>query len=137
MLFVSSPFTVGGDFLSGRYRGLEEEVCMRSSLYLSLQEAARLAYAEDVSDMGGFSVHIPEDGLILSTNVQVFRENASKNYTMFDSPVELAGVMSISLPNLGSHFASSDKALWGPPLPDSIRPDRVAYDSKIRQKFET
>lgn len=105
VVIFSSSYRVGGDFLSGRRHGPEEHACMRSNLFLSLLEASREAQRMQLCDTRGHSIHIPEDGIVLSKDVQVFRGGYAQGYPPLADPIYVAAVLSMSLPNMKSKYA--------------------------------
>lgn len=96
-----SAYQVGGAFLTGGPHALEEAMCTQSSVFLSLQQAQRLAYDFNLLDAKGQPVHIPETGAVLSPNVEIFRQGVSHGYAPCEEgPVVLAGVVTVAMPNL-------------------------------------
>jgi len=94
----ASPQRIGGNFLSGGPHGQEEEFCVRSNLYLSLQEAERQAIAKNLCDAEGHCIHIPENGVVVSPGIKVFRKGPSMGYAALLAPVKLTAVISFSIP---------------------------------------
>lgn len=90
----------GGGFKSGGKHALEEAICMQSSLYPSLEKAAAEARRR------GESTHIPDDGVLVSRNVVVFRSGTADQYRSIH-PVMLAGVVSVAMPNLNPDVNST------------------------------
>lgn len=127
-VIVASASQHGGDFLRGKPYGDEEEACARSTLFISLREAARRASAESLCNAAGQRVHIPEDGVVLSPGVEVFRSGANKCYEAMGEPVRLAAVLSVSMPNLGGPNAAREIPRGSAFLP--------AYKRLLEQKFE-
>jgi len=81
---------------------------MQSTLFFSLQQAARLAAQKGLVDELGRRLHIPEDGALLSPGVHVFREGTSHGYApRADGGTRLAAVISIAMPNMNSANGSS------------------------------
>lgn len=109
-LVFSSGRKVGGDFLTGAPHGHEEEVCARSTLFRSLQAAAKKALALNVKDQAGYNVHIPEDGAVLSQDVEIFRDGAHVGYAPLALEAKLAGIISISPPDRKSLLRHKLKA---------------------------
>jgi len=100
---AASSSRIGGALLSGGHHGPEEEACMRSGLFFSLQAAADQVHNKHLLGSTSCDSHIPEDGVVISSDVKVFREGANKDYALLHSPVELAGMLSYSVPqHLGS-----------------------------------
>jgi len=115
----------GGGFLVGKPHGDEEEACARSTLFISLREAARRAKVESLCNAAGRPVHIPEDGAVLSPGVEVFRKGAHKNYASMVEPARLAAVLSVSMPQLGGRREVPRGSAFLP-----------AYKRLLEQKFE-
>eukprot|EP00747_Dinoflagellata_sp_TGD_P106117 gnl/TRDRNA2_/TRDRNA2_169766_c2_seq1.p1 gnl/TRDRNA2_/TRDRNA2_169766_c2~~gnl/TRDRNA2_/TRDRNA2_169766_c2_seq1.p1 ORF type:complete len:739 (+),score=80.58 gnl/TRDRNA2_/TRDRNA2_169766_c2_seq1:162-2378(+) len=92
---------VGGGFLAGDTpHGAEEALCVQSTLFLSLREAARQAEVRELRSFTGKPVHIPEDGIVLSPRVKVFRHGPERGYSPLPSPVELGAVLCVGMPSL-------------------------------------
>eukprot|EP00930_Biecheleria_cincta_P008385 TRINITY_DN109815_c0_g1_i1.p1 TRINITY_DN109815_c0_g1~~TRINITY_DN109815_c0_g1_i1.p1 ORF type:complete len:586 (+),score=83.22 TRINITY_DN109815_c0_g1_i1:56-1813(+) len=104
---AASAYQVGGGFLSGGRHALEEAMCMQSTLFVSLQQAARLAAAKRLTDQRGRRLHIPEDGAVLSPGVQVFRKGTSCGYAPCLEATCLAAVVSVAMPNVNPCNSSS------------------------------
>lgn len=104
---AASAYQVGGGFLSGGRHALEESMCMQSTLFMSLQQAARLAAAKRLTDERGRRLHIPEDGAVLSPGVQVFRKGTSCGYAPCMEETCLAAVVSVAMPNVNPCNSSS------------------------------
>jgi len=98
VVVVSSQFRVGGNFLTGLSHDVEEEVCSRSNLYFHLRQAAREARRLKLTSSGGYEVHIPDDGSIMSKDVLVFRKGKDQGYAGRRQTVQIRGVFSISWP---------------------------------------
>lgn len=98
-----SQQTVGGELLSGGQHGPEEELCMRSGLFPALQKAADNAAVNELVDSSSHRVYIPEDGVLVSPDVQV------EAYSPCSPPVQLAGLICYSVPDTGDDAASMAK----------------------------
>lgn len=98
LVILSSQFKVGGNFLTGLMHETEEEFCTCSSLYLHLREAARQARQMNLRSAGGYEVVIPEDGVVMSKDVVVFRQRSTTGYAPRARPAVLSGVFSMSWP---------------------------------------
>lgn len=97
---AASALSVGGSFLSGGRHGLEEMLCMQSTLHFSLQRAAQLAAERQLRDSQGNPVHIPDDGVVLSPGVEFFRSGAEEGYALFaEGGVRLEAVISVAMPS--------------------------------------
>lgn len=71
-------------------------------------------------------MHIPEDGVVLSPNVEIFRKGSDQGYQLLVQPVEINGIISMAMYN------KNDKVRDAPcdaPL------DAAAYAEGVRQKF--
>lgn len=106
----ASAYHVGGTFLDGGRHSTEEMLCMRSTLYPSLMAAQELAQQQRVTvpasvpasfGPGGvaWECYIPEDGVVLSPQVEIFRGDASIGYPFEARPVRLVAVVSVAMPN--------------------------------------
>eukprot|EP00931_Biecheleriopsis_adriatica_P063074 TRINITY_DN38150_c0_g1_i2.p1 TRINITY_DN38150_c0_g1~~TRINITY_DN38150_c0_g1_i2.p1 ORF type:complete len:530 (+),score=69.88 TRINITY_DN38150_c0_g1_i2:43-1632(+) len=105
---AASAYQVGGGFLSGGRHALEEAMCMQSTLYASLQQASRIAAAQNLRDERGQRVHIPEHGAVLSPGVWILRGGTSDGYaSCSQGEICLAGVVSVAMPNVNSSNRSS------------------------------
>lgn len=98
ILHQASALQIGGAFITGGCHGLEEELCMQSTLFFSLQQAAILAEQKKLKDCFGQEVHIPEYGVVLSPSVDVFRQSSQFGYECA-MDYELSAVLSYTLPN--------------------------------------
>lgn len=134
---AASGYHCGGGFLPGGRHALEEAMCMESTLFLSLQQA------EASVGEGGFPVvpwaapsrrrdgsewhlHIPDDGVILSPNVEHFRSGSDKGYAFEDVVVRLAAVVSVAMPNCNASVSDS---------PVDCNPDSHGYAAQLEQKW--
>jgi uncharacterized protein (TIGR02452 family) len=118
---AASAYHVGGGFIDGGRHALEESMNMQTTLFLSLQEAAEQALFEGVSPPhcarpsrprhGAWHCHIPEDGVVLSPQVEVFRGETCEGYPFQMHPTELAAIVSVAMPNCNSrvHDAPYDR----------------------------
>lgn len=118
---AASAYSVGGGVESGGRHALEESMCMQSTLFPSLKQAEvkvksmikyrtveviplrsmPLGYLGSVYDEKNQKKtrHIPLGGAVLSKDVTVFRGGTSYGYPLMDTPVFLAGIASIAMPN--------------------------------------
>lgn len=98
---AASAYSVGGGFLSGGRHALEEAMCMQSTLYFSLQRAAHLARECRSRDGQEQCLHIPEDGAILSPDIEIFRNSTAAGYgPCVDGNVRLEAILSVAMPNM-------------------------------------
>lgn len=96
-----NAYQVGGAFLTGGRHGLEEAMCMQSSLFLSLQQAQRLAVESNLRDAKGRKIHIPEAGAVLSPEIEIFRKASGQGYgPMVEDRVMISGVVTVAMPNM-------------------------------------
>lgn len=130
LVLACSGYVAGGTFLEGRHRGLEEEVCMRSTLFPYLQEAC--AHGEEFGDPKGIHIYIPDDGALGIGNVQVFRAGYQEAYAPLRDPF-IMHALCIFLPNLGHRFSSTSKDVLGPSYAGI---NRHVYNSSLSRKFE-
>lgn len=99
LVSAASAYQLGGGVLTGGRHALEEATCMQTTLYPSLARARELAAERGlVDDMGG-SIHIPQDGCIVSPDVEVLREGTGSRYKEMPTPKTLAAVISLAMPN--------------------------------------
>jgi len=125
LLTPTSGFKVGGTFLSGRQRGLEEEVCMRSTLFpLLLRGDSPAGKVGEVS--------VPEDGCMLASDVSVFRKDAPSGYAFMQEAVVMS-ILCISLPNLAPRYASHSTEVRGAPHGPL---SKTEYMNMMRPKIE-
>jgi len=96
---AASAYRVGGGFLSGGRHALEEALCAQSTLYPSLEAAARQACAKHILDSRYAHPNIPEDGVVFSPGVEMLREQAGDGYRDLPNPVKLVAVVSVAMPN--------------------------------------
>eukprot|EP00747_Dinoflagellata_sp_TGD_P087592 gnl/TRDRNA2_/TRDRNA2_163688_c1_seq1.p1 gnl/TRDRNA2_/TRDRNA2_163688_c1~~gnl/TRDRNA2_/TRDRNA2_163688_c1_seq1.p1 ORF type:complete len:326 (-),score=64.20 gnl/TRDRNA2_/TRDRNA2_163688_c1_seq1:27-1004(-) len=121
---------VGGGFLSGDLpQGLEETLCTQSTLFLSMREAARQAESKGLADPTGRPLHIPEDGVVLSPRVEVFRQGHDSGYAPLKEPVELGAVLSISMPSANRTSTDSPGGVA------SQLPSQQNLEELLEQKF--
>jgi len=118
VVIAASAFQVGGGFLTGGRHALEESMCTQSTLFFSLLQASR------ERQQLRFRTHVPETGAILSPDVEVFRNGTAQGYESI-SPVELAAVLSIAMPNQNP-CVHNNPTYSGSPLD---------YEKLVEQKF--
>lgn len=108
LVSAASAYQLGGGVLTGGRHALEEATCMQTTLYPSLARARELAAERGlVDDMGG-SIHIPQDGCIVSPDVEVLREGTGSRYKEMPTPKTLAAVISLAMPNRNYKLAGCD-----------------------------
>ncbi|CAK9056036.1 Retrovirus-related Pol polyprotein from transposon TNT 1-94 [Durusdinium trenchii] len=123
-----------GGFRTGGRHALEESMCVQSTLSLSLQRAlyisrhgnAQVSVPERLKrdQRSEWFCYIPETGGILSPKVEVFRKGSAEGYGFLPSPVELASVVSVAMPNKNPNV--KDSPLDAPESPDEYRALLVA-----------
>eukprot|EP00416_Gambierdiscus_australes_P010118 CAMPEP_0171131260 /NCGR_PEP_ID=MMETSP0766_2-20121228/122402_1 /TAXON_ID=439317 /ORGANISM="Gambierdiscus australes, Strain CAWD 149" /LENGTH=229 /DNA_ID=CAMNT_0011594547 /DNA_START=20 /DNA_END=709 /DNA_ORIENTATION=- len=103
---AASAYHLGGGFRTGGRHALEESMCTQTSLAVSLQQALWLSQrrANPVKppphvDPGEWPCYIPDDGVVFSPMVEVFRGGYNTGYRFLPTPVELAAVVSVAMPN--------------------------------------
>lgn len=107
---AASSYSVCGGFFVGGRHALEESFCISTTLHMSLKLASRRAAVDGVGppacaqpprqkDGSKWDYYIPEDGVVLSPCVEVFRGTTFEGYSFLESPVMLAAVISVGLPN--------------------------------------
>lgn len=106
---AASAYHPGGGFRTGGRHAFEEALCVRSTIWLSLQQAFYQAQSKRRSNEGRFPQeedgdtwigYIPEDGVVLSPRVEVFRQGTAEGYGFRHArPTELTGVVSVAMPN--------------------------------------
>lgn len=110
---AASAYHVGGGFQTGGRHALEEALNMQSTIFQSLALAQQLATQQGVEaprcanpqyTRSGrpWDCHIPEDGVVLSPHVEVFRQDAHQGYPFMRIPVELAAILSVAMPNFNA-----------------------------------
>lgn len=117
---AASAHHVGGGFTSGGRHASEEAVCVQSTLYRCLRHAWRQT---GVPEGVGY---IPEDGVVLSPRVEVFREGTRRGYAPLPKPWELTCMVSVAMPNLNERVR--DAPLWK-------RPSAKEYRAAIKQRW--
>jgi len=102
---AGSAYSSGGGFRNGGRHALEESMCVQSTLFLSLHEAAKQAKRAGLeappwaTPIRKWQMHIPEDGAVLSPHVEVFRENFLQGYAFADEATSLEAIVSMAMPN--------------------------------------
>lgn len=115
LLVPASGFKIGGAFLVGRDRGLEEEACMRSTLFPMLLQHT-----------------CPDDGALLLSDVCVFRHGASEAYAPMKTEVDLS-FLCMAFPNLAPRLSSQGHEIRGPPQGSM---NNATYAFVLRPKIE-
>merc|ERR1719506_551230 len=105
-------------------------MCVQSTLYPSLVQAARFAQNAEVSapdwvrpaqKLSGseWLAHIPDDGCVLSPFVEVFRGGTNDGYPFETAAVMLDAVVSVAMPNCNEKM--SDSPVDSHPEPDEYK----------------
>eukprot|EP00929_Paragymnodinium_shiwhaense_P043739 TRINITY_DN22472_c0_g1_i1.p1 TRINITY_DN22472_c0_g1~~TRINITY_DN22472_c0_g1_i1.p1 ORF type:complete len:703 (+),score=200.18 TRINITY_DN22472_c0_g1_i1:162-2270(+) len=128
---ICSRDRVGGGFMSGIRPGLEEEICMRSNLYLYLRQALFKVERDHITNKNGCCMHVPEDGCVLCRDVDFFRGGKDSGFAAMEEPQALPGVICFSLKNL-NEYQSMDAAQ----RVELSRHNRGEYQADLRKKFE-
>eukprot|EP00746_Dinoflagellata_sp_MGD_P130650 gnl/MRDRNA2_/MRDRNA2_64556_c1_seq1.p1 gnl/MRDRNA2_/MRDRNA2_64556_c1~~gnl/MRDRNA2_/MRDRNA2_64556_c1_seq1.p1 ORF type:complete len:625 (+),score=120.61 gnl/MRDRNA2_/MRDRNA2_64556_c1_seq1:37-1911(+) len=114
---AASAYHAGGGFTSGGRHALEEAFCTQSTLYPSLETICST----------GASPHIPEDGVILSPRVEIFRHGIDQGYQLCPKPTSIVAVISMAMYNKNPKVRDS-------PLDAPSSPRQ--YEDGVRRKFE-
>ena len=96
MLLGADAFQVGGNFAKGGVVGVEEAMCIQSTLQMSLRRAAKLAERQGIGDTS--DSYIPEGGVILSPKVQIFRAGPEEGFRFLEEPFDVAAVVTVAMP---------------------------------------
>ena len=134
---AASAYHAGGGFLSGGRHALEEAMCVQSSLYESLERGMSLAEEAKIQapswarppkkkDGSAWESHLPDDGVLLSPKVEVFRDGTNDGYTFRDKVTVLTGIVSVAMPNCNDKMADS---------PVDANPDLEGYKKQLTQKW--
>ena len=97
ILLGADAFQVGGNFTKGGVVGVEEALCIQSTLQMSLRRAATLAERQGISDTS--DSYIPEGGVILSPKIQFFRAGPEEGFRFLEEPFDVAAVVTVAMPN--------------------------------------
>mmetsp|Transcript_66743 Transcript_66743/g.118078 ORF Transcript_66743/g.118078 Transcript_66743/m.118078 type:complete len:485 (-) Transcript_66743:87-1541(-) len=94
LLNPASAYIIGGAFSKGGKAGLEECLCFQSSLHTSLLQASELPPQRGLSE-----AYIPDNSVVLSPQVEVFRGGAEDGFPFEDETTVLTAVVSVAMPN--------------------------------------
>lgn len=132
---AASAYHLGGGFLSGGRHALEEATCVQSTLYESLNKAVSLVddvplatWVKPKSKPSGeaWTAHIPQDGVILSPYVEVFRSGTNDGYEFLKNATALEAVISVAMPNCNKKMSDS---------PVDAHPDAKVYEEQLKTKW--
>lgn len=128
---AASAYHTGGGFSTGGRHALEEAMCIQSSLYRSLSQASKVAKDIGISPPqwvrgDRWEMHIPDDGVLLSPYVEVFRDGTLDGYPFKDSATELEAVISVAMPNCNEKMSDS---------PVDAHPDPREYEAQLRRRW--
>jgi len=112
---AASAYHAGGGFSTGGRHALEEAICVQTTLYNSLQasmhDAAtwQPAVAKPATRPNGspWEMHIPEDGVILSPMVEVFRGGSAQGYPFLRKLRMLEAIVSVAMPNCNARVSDA------------------------------
>lgn len=116
---AASAYHAGGGFTTGGRHALEEAFCSQSTLYASLQRA--------VEAQKGKRMHVPEDGVIISPHVEIFRKGTDQGYALQMKPVAIAAVISVAMYNRNHSVRDA---------PVDAPEDSAAYELGTRHKLQ-
>lgn len=134
---AASAYNAGGGFVSGGRHALEESLCMQSTLFQSLkvakEQASRSGVLAPASCMPPFKLdgspwecYIPEDGVVLSPDVEFFRGGSSEGYPFLPKAQCLTAVITLAMPNCNQRVRDA---------PVDAPSSRDAYFSLLVTKF--
>jgi len=138
---AASAYHVGGGFLTGGRHALEEAMCTQSSLFGSLERASELSRQAGVKvpdwatpsmhrDWSGLNrewqMHLPEDGVVLSPSVEVFRTGSDLGYPFREKALKLTAVVSVAMPNCNNQMTDS---------PVDAHPNPSEYVFQLERKW--
>lgn len=127
---AASAYQGGGGVLTGGRHALEEAWCVTSTVLKSLQEII----FQQLGTGGGIGAevpgerprYLPEDGVVVSPMVEVFREGYLQGYAFLPKAVLLKGVVSLAMYNRNPRMRDS---------PVDAPRDLLVYKVGVRQKF--
>lgn len=132
---AASGYHCGGGFLGGGRHALEEALCVQTTLFGSLAKVEQQVLDDhntkeaSLGD-GGDLLYIPEDGVILSPLVEVFRGGSDQGYPFMEKPALLACCISLGMFN--KNRSMSDAPVDAPENPAEYR---KAVAAKFRSMF--
>eukprot|EP00435_Cladocopium_sp_Y103_P063260 s237_g24.t2 len=136
---AASAYHAGGGFQTGGRHALEESICMRSTLFESLEKAETLAKEQQVTapsrcdpprfEGREWTCHIPETGCIVSPDVEVFRGCTDDGYPFYSArQVAKMTIISVAMPNRNAEVRDA---------PMDAPEGEEARQTLILQKFRT
>lgn len=106
---AASSYHPCGGFRTGGRHAFEESMCVQTTLSLSLQHALWLSQQQPepvrppprvlMSSGTKWFCYIPEDGVVLSPSVELFRGSYTTGYQFCRTVTELTAVVSVAMPN--------------------------------------
>lgn len=129
VISAASSYHCGGAFISGGRHALEEAMCVQSTLFKSIKsEEDQFLKDKPPARHGEFRAYIPEDGVVLSPSVEVFRTGSGDGYSFLKEPVQLAAILSIGMYNKNGKMSD---------CPVDAPSTKVAYNEGVKQKFRS
>mmetsp|Transcript_26658 Transcript_26658/g.46984 ORF Transcript_26658/g.46984 Transcript_26658/m.46984 type:complete len:196 (-) Transcript_26658:79-666(-) len=113
-------------------------MCIQSTLYASLAQGMKMAEKMNIKapawvqpakrpkDGTEWEAHLPDDGALLSPNVEVFRAGTNTGYAFQDNAVRLEAVVSVAMPNKNTKMSDS---------PVDAHPDAEMYQKQLMTKW--
>jgi len=132
---AASAYHLGGGYRTGGRHALEEAMCTQSTLCHSMARLeeepqgfpvppwAQPARCRDGSD---WHQHLPQDGVLLSPKVEIFREGSDMGYAFKDEIVQLEAVISVAMPNCNERMSDS---------PVDRHPDPENYVAQLQERW--
>lgn len=134
---AASAYHSGGGFLTGGRHALEEAMCIQSTLFASLLEAEKQADRVQIvppsccmpakrNDGSEWQRYVPDDGVIFSPYVEVFRQGSDAGYPFEKSVIMLDAVISVAMPNCNERMSDA-------PIDAETTP--AGYRTQLEQKW--
>merc|ERR1719182_1171651 len=106
-------------------------MCVQSTLYESLLKGLEIAkdarvMPADWVQQGRWEQHIPDDGVLISPKVEIFRQGSGEGYEFMDAPAMLEAVISVAMPNRNRDMGDS---------PVDAHPDSDMYKQQLKRKW--
>jgi len=125
---AASTYHVGGGFNIGGRHALEEALCTQTTLHQSLAGIRREMVGDESGSTATHVPYIPVDGVVLSPDVEVFREGANRGYPFLDDPWKLGAVISVAMFNKNSDMRDA---------PVDAPADENLYREQVEAKFRS